>query len=161
MKIRNLAVLPIIALTVVTPSAHAKERQSPLIGSWVVTISPPADVTPYIEITSVAFGGTATGSPPAKPPPGLIRTGDAYGVWAQSSEDSNAYDLTAVAFTYDGSGAINGTVKFVNHATLINNDEFEGISQFQVCDLNLVCPEPTPGGAKITGTRLQIQPVTQ
>jgi hypothetical protein len=58
-------------------------------------------------------------------------------------------------------GAINGTIKFNNNYRLINKDEIEGISQYLICDLNLVCPEPTANSAKLTGTRLQIQPIAQ
>jgi hypothetical protein len=156
-----LARLSILALAIGTLPVSAKVPQSPLVGTWVLTIQPPAPVPSYIEISTFAVDGTTTGSPSVQPPPGVISTGDVYGVWKGSGDEAGTYDSSVIALTYDKSGAVNGTVKFNNHFKLISESEIEGISQFQICDLNAVCPEPTPNSATFTGARLQIQPVTQ
>ena len=160
MQFTRFAAMSVLAFAAGTLPAAARTPQSLLIGTWVITVQPPAPVPSYIEISSFAPGGTTTGSPSVNPPPGVISAGAVHGVWKEAGED-NTYDLTVVGLTYDKTGAVAGTVKFNNRYTLISKDEFKGISQFQICDLRLVCPEPTPGSAKVTGARLQIQPVTE
>jgi hypothetical protein len=151
----------VLGVTVIAGTFSAKAEapygRSPFIGTWVLTIAPPGPVSPYMTVATFAHGGTTTGTPPEKAPPPVVSLGDLYGVWAHAGDGT--YASTIVGYTYDANGAINGTIKFNNSYTLISKDQLEGISQYLVCDLNLVCSEPTPDSVKLSGTRLKIQPI--
>jgi hypothetical protein len=155
----RLAALTAIAMTFGALPVHAARQQSPLIGTWVNTIEPPGGAPPSIAVSSFVAGGVVIGTPSEPPPPPLAHVGVVAGTW--SDEGEGTYAFTVVAFTYDTSGTLTGTVKFNNKVMLLSDDRYEGISQYQLCDPQLVCPPPTANSAKLTGTRLPLQPVTE
>jgi hypothetical protein len=143
----------------VKADAHDNGEGSRIEGTWVVTIDPPGPVPPtHISVASFTKGGVVAGLPDIYLPPaaGAIM-GNPAGSWTHVR--SKEYASTIVAFTYNNSGQAVGMVKINSTYTLTGNNRFEGMSQLQLCDLQLVCAPLGPNLAQIIGRRLEVEPI--
>lgn len=129
-----------------------------LIGTWKVTVVPPVPgVPPHIAFTSYAAGGVLIGSPILFLPPPVARMDTAHGTWRKIG--ANEFALTFTAFGYDAAGQPVGIVKVNATERLTGRDSLEGRSQLFICSLKLECPEPAPGYATFTATRISAEPL--
>lgn len=139
-----------------SPVAQAREpstASSDLVGTWKITVVPPAaDLPSHVAFTSYAPGGMLIGSPIIHLPPPVARMGTAHGSWKKIGP--NEFALTFAAFGYDASGQPVGIVKVDARQHMTGKDSFEGRSQLFICNLQFECPAPLPGYAAFSATRL-------
>lgn len=143
----------------VKADTHHNGDGGPIEGTWVVTIDPPGPVPPtHISVASFIKGGVVAGLPDIYLPPaaGAVM-GNPAGSWTHVR--GREYASTIVAFTYNNLGQVVRMVKINSTYTLIGNDRFEGVSQLQLCDLQLVCAPLGPNLAQISGRRLEVEPI--
>ena len=147
-----------LSTAVVHADSYGNGESGPIEGTWVVTIDPPGPVPPtHISVASYIKGGVAIGLADIYLPPNLGVMGNPVGSWTHVR--GREYASTIVAFTYNTSGQATNMVKINLSVTLTSNDRFEGSSQLQVCDLQLVCAPLGPGLAQVSGRRLEVEPI--
>jgi len=139
--------------------AHAQDAQpNTLLGTWLVTVTPPAPIPSFNVLYTFAAGGaliTTSQIDHQAPTTGVLQ-----GSWQRG--DHGEVNSTLVAFLYDPTGTAIGTLKLRATYKLNDANSFTGVGQQAICDLNIANCNWLPGSATLSGNRVAIEePVGQ
>jgi hypothetical protein len=135
----------------VDTGAHAPQLE----GTWLVAVTPPpGGPGVYTSMASFAAGGVLITAP--DPSAGLLGKSSGQGTWEKS--ESDRFASSHVAFIYNETGGITGTIRINSSYQLTGKDTFVGYGQLQFCDITLTNCFTVPGCATLSGNRINVEP---
>jgi len=139
-----------------SPVAQAQSTSAPSIeGSWFFTVTPPqGGPPPFKALASFARGGVFTSST-QNDQLSTRKASEQHGSWMRTSD---SFTSTEYSFAYDAAGNPVGLFKIHAQYRLSGNDQLEGNGSQAFCDLNGENCFNFPGCARISGTRIQVEP---
>jgi len=140
-----------------SPVAQAQSTSAPSIeGSWFFTVTPPqGGPLPFKALASFARGGVFTSSTQSEQQLSSHRTTAQYGSWKRTGD---SFTSTEYAFALDSAGNPTGLLEIHAQYRLSGNDQLEGNGSQAICDLNGENCFNFPGCARLSGTRIQVEP---
>jgi hypothetical protein len=141
-------------LTSMGIAAHAQDGQdNTQLGTWLVTVTPPAPIPGFNVLYTFAAGGALITT--SQIDHQLPNTGVLQGSWQRG--DEGEIKSTLVAFLYDPTGTAIGTLKLRATYKLVDANNFTGIGQQAICDVNVANCNWLPASAKLMGKRVAIE----
>ena len=132
--------------------AQVPDNNRPL-GTWLVTVTPPASIPGFNVLYTFAAGGALITT--SQIDHQVPNTGILQGSWQRG--DGGEINSTLVAFLYGPTGTAIGTLKLRATYKFGDADSFTGIGQQAICDLNVSNCNWLPGSASLTGARLKVE----
>jgi hypothetical protein len=124
------------------------------LGTWVITVTPPAGGRPAFQtLSSFASGGVFIES--GQNDHAIPSAGIQQGTWRRTGH--GRISSTQISFIYGANGVAIGTLKVQATYEFHGANNLTGHGQLSTCDLNVAHCQPLPGCAGIEGKRVEVE----
>ena len=168
------------------PDSQVQAKGQGITGTWIVTVTvnTPPGAPPFVftDLLSFNFGGTLTGASsafnghtsenPNLPPPLVVDTSDAYGVWRPVAE-TDQFAITFKRFLFAGSSTSTALYGSFFPGQYIGENVVQAVGTFRSSKngdtisgpftnqfVNLAREVVFAGSGTFSATRVEIQPLT-